>query len=138
MNYLNWIFVPVDYSTDSRLALEMADRQAAQWGAGLILLHVISFELPELSQTTTGGALGSWFRYVKRVPENRVAFITCEGDPAERILQLANQYRVRAIFIGKGGFGRRMGQTAREVVPEFKGEVEIFASNFDRVGQRAI
>ncbi len=84
MKYVNWMLVPIDYSEESKMALEAADRQAAHRNAGLILLHVRKLQMtPRTRLTTQESGLERWGRFIKHTPPENVAYITCTGDPAD-------------------------------------------------------
>jgi nucleotide-binding universal stress UspA family protein len=134
MKYVNWILVPIDFSDESRLALEYADRQANMWNAGLILLHVkkpITAPRPHLTIEESG--LERWGRWITQTPPDQVTYLTCVGEPAEEILRIAEQYRPRKIVMGRGGDAVHSGTVTREVARGFPGLLEAISRSHDDV-----
>src|SRR5690349_8216821 len=93
---VNWILVPIDFSNDSRRALEVADAQAGRSAAGLILLHVRRpVEQVHAQFTFASVALERWGKFLRHVSPENVAYLTVVGDPLNEILKIAEQYQPR-------------------------------------------
>lgn len=138
MKYMNWILVPIDFSAESRRALQAADRQAARWGTGLLLVHVKEArQTPQTRLTFHAGSLERWSRFVVHADPRHVAYHTCAGDPAEEILHVAEQYRPRKIVMGRGGTRQRPGPVTRAVAAGYPGLVEVVSPHRDDIFMRA-
>ena len=129
MNF-NWILVPINFSKDSRRALEVADSRAAASEGGLILLHVDHRESTVKTRLAIDqGPLEKWTRFIKKTSAKRIAYITCRGKPEDEILRIAQQYEVSAIVMGRGGTGQRAGKIAQAVLLEFPQATEWVSAN---------
>lgn len=129
MKYVNWVLVPIDFSKESRLALELADRQTACWNAGLILLHVRKPREAIQTRLTIGkSAVEKWGRYVTHTAPDRVAYLTCVGEPVDEILRIAEQFRPRKIVMGRGGTKWQAGSVTQAVGAGFPGIVEAVSA----------
>jgi nucleotide-binding universal stress UspA family protein len=138
MSCVNSILVPIDFSKDSRLAWEAADAQAEQWAGGVILLHVKDPRKDVASQVTFHyAALKRWSRFVRRIPEDRMAYVYCAGNPAEEILRIAEQFRPRAIIMGRGGDLHSPGHVVRQVMTGFPGPVGMVSGSTPSASRRA-
>ena len=134
MKYVNWILVPIDFSEDSRIALQTADNQADLWKTGLVLLHVKpSASSPRTRLSIEAGALERWGKYIQRTSLDNVAFLTCNGDAADEILRVAEQYRPRKIIMGHGGDSFQPGSVTQAVGEGFPGVVEAVSQTADDV-----
>ena len=126
---MNSILVPVDFSEDSRLAIESADRQAAQWGCGLILVHVKKPDDRTLTRMAfQDQAIERWVCLITFTPRDHVTLLTCEGDPAEVILHIAERYQTRKIVMGRGGDANRPGAVAATVGRDSRQMVELVST----------
>lgn len=130
MKCVNWILVPIDFSPSSRAALMAADDQAHLWDSGLILLHVTTDELQEvLGPANKRHTLVEWSKSLPYTSTERMAYIFSSGDPVEKILQVAEQYQARAIFMGQGGKGgSKLGSIAHQIHKKYHGRVEYFVN----------
>jgi nucleotide-binding universal stress UspA family protein len=134
MRKLNWILVPIDFSEESRLALQAADRQADLWGSGLILLHVKKpTDLPPTRLVIEEEAIRRWARWVEHTPQDKISFMTCTGDPTDEILKIARQYVPRKIIMGRGGNAQQAGSVTQTVGRYFPGLVEAVSAKRDDI-----
>ena len=135
----NCILVPVDFSEDSRIALEAADRHASREGRELIVLHVIPPWHPQESPDIPKGVqmFDEWMRRRTWTPSKRVAWLIREGIPTEKILQLAHDLEVCAIYMGRGGDMEQVGPAAAKVRAHFKGREELFSHLASQIIRRA-
>lgn len=123
MKYANCILVPIDFSEDSRFAMETADRHAARCGSDLILLHVRKpAEHARTRMSIEENALERWVRWIEHTLKDRITVMTLPGDPVEVILQIAAQYQIRKIIMGRGGDAMRPGSVAEAVGRGFPGD----------------
>lgn len=127
MELLNWVLIGVDFSPDSRLALEAADYEAAKWGSGLLIVHARAGRSPEDARRPCEeeGVLESWGRYVKKTPRKKVSFLSTEGDPAAKIIDIAKEFAVRKIYMGRGGTADAPGPVAAAVRAALPERVEL-------------
>ncbi len=124
MKRANSILVPIDFSNDSRLALRMADYQAHQWGTGLILLYV---DRGIVGLPMKKNPLLDFVRHINHTAAGQIVCINCVGEPVSTIVQVAEHYKVRAIFMGYGAKGEHPGPVATGVKLKFDGLVELFS-----------
>ena len=125
------ILVPIDFSEQSRSALEIAVPFAMINGGELLIAHVIEddFEVYfKLGGVDKEGALEGLYEALHDFkPKNEnVAFShrLIDGKPAEAILKLADEENVELIVMGthgRTGFKRlALGSVAEEVVRKAK------------------
>ncbi len=127
------ILVPLDFSTNSELALDYARAMAQRFGAELHLVHVC--EVPALVAApadTYAMAYAEWSECLaddaerqlvalqKRLPEVRTSSEVVFGNPAKCIVTAANVKRSDLIVMGTHGRGpimhMLMGNVAERVV----------------------
>jgi len=123
------ILCPTDFSRPASYALPLAKALARDYGARLVLLHVIQPDpLPVMGEfgavppepAPDKAALRK--RLIAMVPENpasEVLAVVAEGDPATEILRAAQQHKSDLIVLGthgRTGLGRvLMGSVAETV-----------------------
>jgi hypothetical protein len=130
MVYVNWILVPTDFSKDSNYALRAADSQAEFLDCGLILLHVTKLENNcRRTSTSDKSPLDRWAELIRYTPPSRVALMTCQGEPVQEILRVAEQYKPRKIVMGRGGTIHNVGKVAAGVSRGFRGYVQMVSES---------
>lgn len=124
------ILVPVDFSDDSRLALDYGVQMARQFGALLHLLHVVEMPVfaaysglsmsdlhPEIHAEQARIEMAEWAATVSGVAVTTEVVV---GHPADAIISYANGQKVELIVIathGRRGLSRLlMGSTTERVV----------------------
>jgi universal stress protein A len=128
---LRHILVPTDFSECSRKALSYALSFAKQFGAEILLLHVVE-SVPAVAQNTllqstmmtaalheeSEKRLGGW--QLEAMSDAPVNTMTCDGLPWQRIVEVAREKNVDLIVAGTGGRSGLarvlLGSTAERVV----------------------
>lgn len=123
----------VDFSPESRLAMEEAAQLATRWGAELTLLHVDDRGEGPLTDATLSGAvslqrgrlelerlLGEWSVEARRITSRPVEFALLTGSPAVEIPKAAAATPFDVIVLGTHGRDEadrlRFGSVAQAVV----------------------
>lgn len=130
--HLRSILVPIDFSPESEKALKYAALFAEQFGAQLILIHVVEplpfadlSTIPLILETqslisSSESKLAEWARR-KYVPPNRVSkTLVRQGQAHREITDAATKYKVDLIIIATHGYTglqhALIGSTAERVV----------------------
>jgi len=112
---LKRILVPVDFSDNSRSALEQASSLAGRWGAELHLLHVVEDQTPAVSEIAMAYPIVNSYIHdlVKTGQEQLDAFLPAAGpsvqrkvvlgDPTKKINDYADEHRIDLIVVGTHG-----------------------------------
>ncbi len=123
----------VDFSRESRRAMEEAAELAWRFVADLTLVHVddrpgaaVGGEaLAAVEAVARGGLelerqLGEWAGVASRIAARSAAFELLAGDPATEIVRFAREHACDAVVMGTHGRGERerleMGSVAEAVV----------------------
>jgi universal stress protein A len=126
---------PVDFSRESRIAMEEATELAGRHGGDLVLVHVDdrpppgaaagSLATPEALRRTTleiERQLGDWAEVAKHLAAKPVQFAMLAGAPAEEIVRFARDGRYDVIVMGTHSRAGRehfvFGSVAQAVVRE--------------------
>lgn len=132
----------IDFSPESRVALEQAAELATRFGAGLTLLHVDDrSEGPTTDATLSGSVsiqrgrlelerlLGEWAEEARRLTSRPVEFRLLAGDPATEIVKAAEAEPFDAIVMGTHGRNEvdrlLFGSVAQAVVREARCSVVV-------------
>lgn len=132
----------VDFSPESRIAMEQATELATRFGAELLLLHVDDrSEGPTTDATLSGSVslqrgklelerlLGEWADEARRLTSRPVEFRLLSGDPATEIVRAAATEPFDAIVVGTHGRSEvdrlRFGSVAQAVVREARCTVVV-------------
>jgi nucleotide-binding universal stress UspA family protein len=130
---INRILVATDASAASNRALEMAAQLSTQYGAELLIIHVIRDmqipfdikEIPELESETIESFASAREEIMRKVAESvlrdarakaakagasKVETTIGTGDPATSILDVAKRRETDMIVIGTRGLGKFKGQ----------------------------
>jgi universal stress protein A len=125
------ILVPTDFTECSVKALSYALSFARQFGAEILLMHVVE-SVPVITQDAmlessmlsaaqheeSEKRLGRWQR--EAMPEVAVRTMTCDGMPWQRIVEVAREKNMDLIIAGTGersGLARALlGSTAERIV----------------------
>jgi len=128
---LRSILVPTDFTDCSHKALAYALSFARQFGAGILLLHVVE-SMPAVGQDAllqssmltvalheeSEKRLGRW--QLEAMSDAPIVTMTCDGLPWQRIVEVAREHNIDLIVAGTGG--RRglarvlLGSTAERIV----------------------
>ena len=124
---LDRILVPVDGSNQSKEALRRAAFIARQFDASITLLSVVEFGkvMSGVQQVSTGGAEEMLKKMAKLVPEDiHVETEALLGDPAEVVVEEAEEEHYDLVVMGSRGLGKIkgifMGSVSQQVVQECK------------------
>ena len=106
------ILCPIDFDPNSIVALNFAQRIAKEYGAAIIVLHVVPVS-SKPSEAAPESATSEWeqgarARLVKLVKENLGPDARCElmvqrGDPAQAILEVGDELRADLIVMATHG-----------------------------------
>jgi nucleotide-binding universal stress UspA family protein len=125
----------VDFSPESRLAMEQAALLATKYGAQLTLVHVDDRSAGPPTDATLSGSvslargklelerlLGEWTDEARRITSRPVEFLLLAGDPALEVLKAAGTQPFDVIVMGTHGRSEvdrlRFGSVAQAVVRE--------------------
>ncbi|PWL44742.1 MAG: universal stress protein [Veillonellaceae bacterium] len=133
---LDRILVPVDGSNQSKEALRRAAFIARQFDASITLLSVVEFGkvMSGIQQVSTGGYMPEHLtagaeemlkKMAKLVPEDiHVETEALLGDPAEVVVEEAEEEHYDLVVMGSRGLGKIkgifMGSVSQQVVQECK------------------
>ncbi len=123
----------VDFSPESRVALEQAAQLATRFGATLTLVHVDDrTQAPPTDATLSGSLslargklelerlLGEWTEEARRITSRPVEFLLLSGDPASEVLRAAEAQPFDVVVMGTHGRAERdrlvFGSVAQAVV----------------------
>ena len=124
---IHTILHPTDFSERSANALQLACALACDYGAGIVILHVIAPPaiiygegiVPPDPQEPSSNAK-ELIEHLEIPAASRAQRLVEEGDPALKILQVAGEINADLIVMGthgRTGLGRiLMGSVAEEVV----------------------
>ena len=106
----------VDFSPESRFAMERAAELATRFGAELTLLHVDDRSEGPVTDATLSGSvslqrgrlelerlLGEWTEEARRITSRPVEFALLTGDPAGEIVKAASTRPLDVIVMGTHG-----------------------------------
>lgn len=141
---MSWkrIGCPIDFSPESRAAVEQAAELASRFGAELTLLHVDDRSQGPTTDATLSGAvslqrgklelerlLGEWSDEARRLTSRPVEFVLRSGDPAAEILKAAETQPFDAIVMGTHGRTEKdrllFGSVAQAVVRDARCSVVV-------------
>ncbi len=119
------VLVPIDLLSENAEILAFADEQASLTGSSLLLLHVFGDRDPQHQRPPEAlpDSLEDCAKAIKRVPEARVMILVMEGEPVQKIVEVAKLYRCSAIVMGRGGEPEAPGRVAAGVKKAFRGHV---------------
>jgi nucleotide-binding universal stress UspA family protein len=128
MNARKTILVPVDFSPQSKAALEYAAAFAKDSGAELLIVHAMDLSIRRIEGLEPVDALGGLdaaLHDVKPTDESiPCAYRMLDGPPAQAILKIADEENVEMIVMGthgRSGVPRLlMGSVAEAVVQKAK------------------
>jgi nucleotide-binding universal stress UspA family protein len=122
---MNKILVATDGSEGGDRAVDFAARMAAAQGAGLVIVNVVGANLPgdilgqvsqaqnawihEVLASHSAGALREARDRARGIGAADIQLESRDGDPAQAILDLAEDVAAEAIVVGKRGAGRVAG-----------------------------
>ena len=120
------ILVPVDFSPSSQAALEYAAAFAKDFGAELVIVHVVDHEVEHLPGVRPNEALAGLHEALQALKPNDESAVVShqmlEGTPADAILEFAQANNVKMIVMGTHGrTGLRrfvLGSVAEKVARE--------------------
>lgn len=117
------IMIPIDGSEYSDRALEVGKDLAAGYGAQVVLLHVVSIDIPNYVDFTNAAAVGATLDSVREAAAEQAKVIlekgkeflgdlccvatleTSGGKPADAIVRTAEAEGVDMIIMGSAGSG---------------------------------
>jgi nucleotide-binding universal stress UspA family protein len=123
------ILHPTDFSEQAEYAFRVACALARDYGANLVVAHVMSLpmhgysELGSLIPEPAEAAKECWAKLSALrppAPDHEVEYRLCSGDPADEIVRLARKTRSNVIVMathGRAGLGRLfLGSVAEQVL----------------------
>lgn len=121
------ILALLDFSPITLDVLDWADREAAQSGCELLLLHVAGANDPmrQRPPVLMTDVMDDWVRHCWRTPNNRIAALVREGDAVDEISTVASLYECGTICMGRGGTPEQAGRVARGVGRRFIGKTHF-------------
>jgi len=141
---MNWkrIGCSVDFSPESRFAMEEAANLATHFGAELTLVHVDDRARGPSTDATLSGSvslqrgalelerlLGEWADEARRITSRPVEFRLLAGDPATEIVKAAVTEPFDVLVVGTHGRSEidrlRFGSVAQAVVREARCSVVV-------------
>lgn len=142
---MNWtrIGCAVDFSPESRAAMEQAALLASRLGASLTLVHVDDRSGAPTTDATLSGPvsiarealeleriLGEWAEDATRLAGREVPFLLLTGDPATEIVRAASERPFDAVVLATHGRAEadrlRFGSVAQAVVRDARCSVTVF------------
>lgn len=153
MTVWNRICCPVDFSRESRFAMEEASALAWSLGAELTLLHVDERPAPPASGDTLAAPaaldrvalelerqLGEWADAASHLAARPATFALRAGVPADEIVRFAAEQRCDVIVMGTRGRGTRerlvFGSVAEAVLRTAPCSVVVTRGRVARAGDR--
>lgn len=141
------IVAAIDDSPDALRALEMAQKLAVAFGAGLRLVHVVDTYLPSYGTVDTSAVLEQIRRRGEEIlreardrvaaPIDSVTEELVEGDPGEELTKICKERRPMLIACGTRGLhglaGLFIGSVARDLINH--GDVPVLVARHKRDGE---
>jgi nucleotide-binding universal stress UspA family protein len=132
----------VDFSPESRVALDEASQLATRYGAELTLVHVDDRSRGPTTDATLSGSvslqrgrlelerlLGEWSDEARKVTSRPVGFLLLSGDPTAEIVKAATERPFDVIVMGTHGRAEvdrlRFGSVAQAVVRDARCSVLV-------------
>jgi nucleotide-binding universal stress UspA family protein len=145
------ICCPVDFSLESRTAMEEASELAWRFGGDLTLVHVDDRPLPAVETLMSRGErdegradlerkLACWRDEAEPIATTSVDHVLLAGGPADEIARFAREGRYDVIVMGtRGQTGREgwgLGSVAQAVVRDAPCTVVVVRGRISRGGER--